>query len=122
MLMISAAAQLEGDVVEGARLAQSLDRYGNLADIAPLSIGGHAALLLVDLLQGPGVGADHQFVEPMFGRTERVQRRHLAGVFERGDPVGDLQHVLQEVRDEDDRLDLLLECGDQLVLLRIWGF
>ena len=72
---------------------------------------GHSRFLL-DAQQD--LAAHHHAREPGFGRALAGNRLDLPSPSQDCDPVCDLQHLLELVRDEDDRLPLLLQSADDL--------
>ena len=73
---------------------------------------------LVDAKQH--LASDHHPREPFLRRALRRNRVDELAAPQRRDPVGDLEHLVELVRDEDDRLALLLERTDDLEeLLRL---
>ena len=66
------------------------------------------------------LAADHQRREARLRRALRRQGLDQLAAPEHGDPVGDLEHLVELVRDEDDRLAALGEAADDLEeLLRL---
>jgi len=60
------------------------------------------------------VASDHHAREPCLGRALRRHRVDDLAAAERRDPVGDLEHLVQLVRDEDDRLALVFQSANDL--------
>ena len=74
--------------------------------------------LLVDAQQH--LAADHHPREALLGRARRRDRVDDDAAPQRRDAVGDLEHLVQLVRDEDDRLPLRLQRAEDLEqLLRL---
>ena len=66
------------------------------------------------------LAADHQARQALLGRPCRRQRLDLLAAAQHRDPVGDLEHLVQLVADEDDRLALLGQAAhDREQLLRL---
>ena len=66
--------------------------------------------LLVDAQQH--LAPDHQPRQALLGRAGGVERLDLLAAAQHGDPVGDLEHLVELVGDEDDRLALGGEAAD----------
>ena len=58
------------------------------------------------------LAADHQLREPGLGRALARHGVDLLAAAQDADPVGDLEHLVELVRDEDDRLALGLEVAE----------
>ena len=85
-------------------------------DPRPSSSGSSGvALVLLDAKQD--VASDHQPREPVLGRAAARQRLDLLPAAQHGDAVGDLEHLVELVADEDDRHALaheVLEDAEEL--------
>ena len=60
------------------------------------------------------VAADHRARERLLGRALARHRLDRLAAPQHGDPVGDLEHLVQLVADEDDRLAVRLQAADDL--------
>ena len=124
-----------GDRVDQLRLAVAVDA-GDADDLAGSDLERDAAHLLdaalvadVEILDGEQhvsrlrrrlldaqehLAADHRAGERRLGRALAGHRLDLLAAAQHGDPVGDLEHLVQLVADEDDRLPVRLQAADDL--------